>query len=121
MKDTNVLLADDTAAVLAKRQRESFRRRANDRCAYLFAALQYASHKTAMLNVYDRMLINQERGALLHKMDYSQAEERRVPEKVELKLKEIHKMMAVTKWSPIGEDELSPSLALPDGEGIKPK
>ena len=107
MYDIRELSENDSKQTRDCRDQEFFRVYANNRCAYLFAALQYASIHTATLSVCDRILINQERGSLLHKIDYPESEERKVPMKVERKLDILHKMMLTNKWTPIGIDELS--------------
>ena len=75
-----------------------------ERLFFLFIVLQFSDQKKELLKVGERILINQERGSLLYKLDFSQAEIRSVPESIENKIKEIDRLIQVYNYSPLNLD-----------------
>lgn len=75
------------------------------RLRYLFEALQYSKLRPAMLNVWERMAVNQERASLLWALDFPSGTVRTVGTKIEYRLTAIHAEMRREKWSAIGDDD----------------
>ncbi|WP_291122732.1 hypothetical protein [Flavobacterium sp. UBA6046] len=78
-----------------------------NRLAFLHLCLQFSSQEREKLTVYDRMLINQERGKLLNAIDFSQTILRPVPNAVEAKLTEIKILIKKHNWQPFNSNELN--------------
>jgi hypothetical protein len=85
----------------------------NERLELLFIVLQfsrwneYYARKQNTLSVGERIMINQERGALLHCFDYPNTALRPVSDRLEQKIQENWRMIAQTNFKPLNENELS--------------
>lgn len=73
----------------------------------LYIVLQFSSQKTELLKVGERIMINQERGSLLYKLNYSDIEVRHVSEVIEKKVKEIDRLIQVYDFKPLNQDEFN--------------
>ena len=78
-----------------------------DRLAFLHLCLRFSSQKQEPLTILDRMLINQERGQLLKKLDAPNTEPRPVPKKLEAKLTEIQRRIELLNWKPLTQKEVN--------------
>ena len=74
------------------------------RLAFLHLCLQFSNQKVEILTVYERMLINQERGRLLNELDYPQTIPRPVSEAIEAKLQQIKILIAKYNWQPLNHN-----------------
>lgn len=74
----------------------------NDRFFQLTEVLQYASVKTALLSVGEKILINQERAFLLNQRNPPELQtirEYQVPESIEKKIQIIVKLIKQSEWN----------------------
>lgn len=74
----------------------------NDRFFQLTKVLQYASVKTALLSVGEKILINQERAFLLNQRNPPELQtirEYKVPESIEKKIQIIVKLIKQSEWN----------------------
>ena len=82
----------------------------NERLALLYLVLQFSSQKTQLLKVGERIMINQERGTLLYKLDYPKALIKPVSEAIEKKIKEIDRLVQVYDFHPLNPIEIDETI-----------
>ena len=73
-----------------------------ERCKFLFLCLQFTKNKITFSSG-ERIVINQEIASLLHKHSYSEAQHRKVSEKIEVKLQQQKQLINRYEWSHINE------------------
>jgi len=78
-----------------------------NRLQFLHLCLQFSSQRQEVLTIFDRILINQERGQLLKELDTQIPEPRPVPETVEAKLTEIQRRIVLLNWKPLTPKEVN--------------
>ena len=71
------------------------------RLLLLFEVLQYSSQRQEKLTVFQRILINQERGALMHALENPNADLRPVPASVEVLIHELDYLSQQYQWQPL--------------------
>lgn len=83
----------------------------NKRLTILLLVLQYDAQTENYFTVWDRMLINQERGALMDfknylfsELDYKNVRMIKVPDIIEESIQEIINQIEVIDWEPVIKD-----------------
>lgn len=76
-----------------------------DRLAFLHLCLQYSNQNKNILTVYERIIVNQERGQLLRELELPSSDLRRVPKVLEAKLQQINKLTEQNQWKPLTPKE----------------
>ncbi|AWG24806.1 hypothetical protein [Flavobacterium kingsejongi] len=72
-----------------------------ERLVLLFIVLQFDTQEKAIFTAGERIMINQERGHLLHELDYSDAPTKPVSAEIEEKIKEATRLTGVYDWEPL--------------------
>lgn len=76
----------------------------NERIALLFLALQFCSDQKRMFTTGERILINQERAQWMYIKEFSTAIPRPVPASIEVKLKEVVRLIDAYNFQPLIQD-----------------
>ena len=83
----------------------------NNRIADLLTVLQYDTEEVQHFTIAERILINQERAAMLdfknylfNELDYDKVRFYRVPERIETKIQTILKTIEFKNWQPQNKD-----------------
>ncbi len=86
------------------------REQIRDRLYVLFIALQFSWRKHSVFTVGERIVINQERGALMALMEKPFGPRRQVPEAIEQKISAALRLMRDYRWEPPAQDEFNNDL-----------
>ena len=71
-----------------------------DRFWYLHEALQFDTQEEQFFTDVERILINQERARIWERISDNTREPRPVSQRIETKINQIHRLIAVKQWSP---------------------
>ncbi len=71
----------------------------------LYTALQFSTQEKAMFTVGERIMINQERGALLYCLTCSNTPLHPVSDVIEQKIKETQRLISVYNWIPLNNTD----------------